>query len=273
MPTRLRSRTSRTRGLRNARPTRKSPPPEAVLREFSAIATLLALLCAAIDAAAAGPTPDLSEDAYQRTINVGARTLDVQLQYAQPAPGVAAVAGEGSVSTALPGEGHLTLRVPHLLGGERAVLGNAQLAASYDLVGERALLPSLGVVAHVDLPTAPGTREARPSVKAVAAKKLGFGILEGIHLESELWTDGRNLVPGYRAAIGTTLRLSPATHGNLELVSLRPRMAAGFARESQAQLGLSHRLDADTALRAGIAGRVAGDVNSINATIGFDRRF
>jgi hypothetical protein len=235
-----------------------------VLRDFSAIATSLALLCLAIDAVA--------EDGYQRTINVGAKTVDVQLQYARPSPGVAAVAGEGSVSTALPGDGHLTLRLPHLLG-ERAVLGSAQLAASYDLVGERSLLPSLGVVAHVDLPTAPGTRAARPSVKAVAAKKVSLGILEGIHLESELWTDGRDLVPGYRAAIGTTLRLSPATHGSVELVSLRPRMSAGFARESLAQLGLSHRLDADTGLHAGIAGRVAGDVNSINATVGFDRRF
>ena len=266
------SRTSRTRGRRHARPTRKSSHPEAALRDFSAIATALVLLCAALDAAAAGPTLDPGEDGYHRTLTVGAKTLDVQLQYAQTVPGGTAVAGEGSVSTALPGEGRLTLRLPHLLG-EGVALGNAQLAASYDLLAERQLLPSLGVVAHVDLPTAPGTRDPRPAVKAIAAKKLGLGVLEGVHLESELWTDGRDLVPGYRAALGTTLRLSPATRGSLELISLRPRIAAGFARESQAQIGLSHRLDALTGLRAGVSGRAAVDGNSISATIGFDRHF
>lgn len=226
-----------------------------MLRDFLAIAAVLGFVWAPIGAAAA--------DAYQRTIDLGAKTVEVQLQYAP---------GEGSVSTALPGDGQLTLRLPHLQG-EGVALGNTQLAASYDLLGERQLLPSLGLVAHVDLPTATGTRDVRPSVKAFAEKRLDLGILEAFQLESEVWTDGHDLVPGYRTAFGTTLRLSPATRGSVQLIALRPGVAAGFARENLAQLGLSHRLDADTGLHAGVAARVAGDANSLSATIGFDRRF
>jgi hypothetical protein len=221
---------------------------------------------------AAGASSDVAADGYQRIIDLGVRPVEVQLRYGNAAPGSAALAGEGSVSTALPGEGQLSLRLPHVVG-QGAALGNARVAASYDLVRERQLFPSLGLVAHVDLPTAIGAREACPGFRATVAKNVGSGFIEAIRLEGEVWTDGPRQTPGYRAIVGTTLRLLPATVGRVEFVSLRTGIAAGFARESLAQVSLSHRLSADAGLHAGIAARVAGEANSIRATIGFDRRF
>ena len=272
MPTRRTAHTSTRGECSNAQVKRKSSHPEAVLQDLSAIAMSLVLLLAPIRAAGADSSSDVAENGYQRTIEVGAKTVEMQLHYGNAAPGTLAVAGEGTVRTEIPGEGQLTLRVPHLVG-QGVALGDAQVAARYDLVAEGQLLPSLDLVANIDLPTAPRTREVRPCLKATSAKSVGVGFIEAVRFESELWTDGRRSTPGYRAAIGTTLRFSPATVGNLELVSLRSRIAPGFARESLAQLGLSHRLNADAGLHAGVAARVAGESNSISATIGFDRRF
>jgi hypothetical protein len=214
--------------------------------------------------AAASASADVVASGYERTIDLGLRPVDVQLRYGNTAPGATALAGEGSVSTALPGHGQLTLRLPHVVG-QSVALGNAQFAASYDLLKERRFTPSLGVVADVDLPTAAGAREPLPRFKATVAKTLGSPVVEAIRLEGELWSAGNGLTPGYRTLVGTTLRLLPSTSGSVELVSLR--------RESQAQLGLSHRLSPNAAVRAGVAARVAGETNSLRATIGFDRRF
>lgn len=236
---------------------------EAALRQFPAIAMALALLWAPLGAAA---------DGFERTFALGPRRFDVSLSYADAAPGTAVRAGEGSVRTELPWAGQLTLRVPHLMG-EKATLGSAWLGASYDLVPERPLLPSLGVVAHVDLPTAPGMRDARSGVKAVATKNLRFGIVDAVQLESEMWSDGAQPAPGHRAALRTLLRFFPATTGSLEIVSFRQSVARGVAQEGLAQLGLSQRLGRDTALWAGVAAHTAGPVRSIQATLGFHARF
>jgi hypothetical protein len=248
---------------------RKCSYRETALREFKAMAVLLALLSVPTIAIAAS---DVAAGGYQRIIDLGTRPVEVQVRYGNAAPGSSALVGEGSVTTALPGAGRLTFRVPHVVG-QVAALGNAQVAASYALVEERRFLPSLGVVAHLDLPTAAGSHEAKSHWKASVAKTVGWGVIEGIRLEGELWTEGSSPEAGYRTLVATTLRLLPSTRCSAELVSLHPGVAAGVASESFAQLGLSHRLSAQTDLRAGVAARVAGETNSLSATIGFDRRF
>ena len=214
--------------------------------------------------AAASARADVVASGYQRTIDLGLRPVDVQLRYGNTTPGATALAGEGSVSTALPGQGQLSLRLPYVVG-QSVALGSAQFAASYDLLRERRFSPSVGVVADVDLPTAAGAREPSPRFKATVAKNLGSPVVEAVRLQGELWGAGNGLTPAYRTSVGTTLRLLPSTNGSVELVSLR--------RESQAQLGLSHRLGPNAGLHAGVAARLAGDVGSLRATIGFDRRF
>src|SRR5262249_23309525 len=148
-----------------------------------------------------------------------------------------AVAGEGNVRTVLPFDGRLTLRLPYVVGST-AVLGNAQLAASYQLAKEHDFLPSLGLTARVDLPTAPGARQPLPGVRAVATKKLDFGLLENLHAESELWTDGERLTPCHRAAIGATLKLPQATRLAIDWVSVRGQVNDTPLRQDLAQLSV-----------------------------------
>lgn len=203
---------------------------------------------------------------------MGESSIELRVHHASTAPGSEAVAGEGSLETRLPGEGQLMLRLPYVVGQIPAV-GIAQVAASYDLAKETPLVPNVAVVAHVDLPTAPGARGAQPGARLTVAKRLGGGIIETIHLESEMWTEGPTLTRSYRAAIGTTFRLRAATSGSLDLVALRPGADTGRANENLAQLGLAHQLDPDTNLRVGVAAGIAGGASPIRATFGIDHRF
>jgi hypothetical protein len=219
-------------------------------------------------------------DGFQRTLEVGANPVDVQLQYAGAAPGptssltpgAMALSGEGSVGTRLPGDGRLTLRVPHVMGSV-PTLGVAQVAASYDLAQEGRLLPKLAVVARVDLPTVRGTRGAHPGVRATAAKKVHAGVIDTVHVESELWTQGIDLTPSYRTLVGATFHVRAATSGSLDLVALRPGAGTGLAAESLAQLGLAQRLGFGATLRLGVAAGLVDGTNSLRATLGVDRRF
>jgi hypothetical protein len=262
-------------GSRHARLTRsRADTRESALRYLALVATSFALGFAPLAARAAGAGPDETPSGFERTIRVGPSSVELRVHAATSPPGSAVSAGEGSIATPLPGEGQLTLRVPYVVSQSPAV-GNAQLAASYELAKESSLLPNLAVVARVDLPTAPGARGAHPGVRATAAKKLGTGVIEAIRVESELWTAGPSLAPSYRALIGTTLRLHGATSGTVDLIALRP--GPGAARENLAQLGLAHRLDPATSLHVGVAAGLGETASAapfpFRATLGFERKF
>jgi len=227
-------------------------------------AVAVVLVCAPGLAAAGG---------YERTFELGANKVEVGLRYDDALPGAATVAGEGRLRTELPGAGELTLTVPHLLGQTGGTLGAARVGADYGLLEERELLPSLGFTARVDLPTARGTHDVFPGVKAIATKNLDLGVLEAVHVESELWTDTRTLLPGYRTAVRTILRLRPSTTGSLELVRMSPPLAPGSTPEKLAQFGLSQRVSEDTGLSAGFAVRSLGGASSLQGTLGFHTRF
>lgn len=249
----------------------RSDSREFPLRNLVLVAASLAFGLAPVAAAAAGSGSADAPSEFQRTIAVGSNSVELRVQHATSAPGSEVSSGEGSVATALPGEGQLMLRLPWVVG-QTAAVGTAQLAASYDLAKESPLVPNIAVVARVDLPTAPGARGARPGVRATAAKTVDVGVIETIRLESEFWTAGPSLSPSYRAAVGTTFRLRAATSGSVDLVALRPGAATGPS-ENLAQVGLSHRLDADTNVRVGVAASLTAGASPLRATLGFEHRF
>jgi hypothetical protein len=209
---------------------------------------------------------------YDRTFDLAANPVEVRLHYGDPAPGATALVGEGSIGTKLPGEGQLTVRIPHVVGPV-ATLGNAQVAASYDLVQEGPVVPKISVVALADLPTARGARGVQPGLKASAAKKVASRVIHAIHVETELRTNGPSLAPSYRTAIGTDFRLRAATTGSLDYVALRPAIGSGAAREDLAQLGFSQSLGPLTRLRLAFGGGVSSGAPSVRATLGLDLRF
>jgi hypothetical protein len=179
--------------------------------------------------------------------------------------------GEGVLATALPGQGHLTLRVPYAVGST-PTFGNTQLAASYDLTKEGLVMPNFALVARVDLPTARGSRVARPGVHAIAAKKLGK-VIEAIRVESDLWTDGPRFSPSYRALVGTTFRLRAATSGTLDFIAVRPAAVTGAPSENLAQLGLTHQIAPHTSVRIGGAAGLTDEPNAFRVSFGIDHRF
>jgi len=207
---------------------------------------------------------------------VGPSALEVRLHYNAPTPGSTTLVGEGALKITLPGEGQLTLRLPYVVG-QGAAFGAAELKAGYDIAHETQALPNVAVAALVDLPTAVGMHGPHPSLKATAAKQMGSGFFESIHVESELRTNGPNLNPCYRAAIGTILRLGPGTSGSLDFIDQQAGRRLGDAslppETHLAQLGLKHKFDANTGLRLGLANGLATDAHSLRATIGIDRRF
>jgi hypothetical protein len=243
-----------------------------VLRNLVPVATCLALGilplgARATDSGAAAPAPGFHE-----TLEVGTTSVEVQVHTWSAPAGASSVAGDGSIRASLPGEGHLSLQLPYVVGRDSTV-GNVQLAASYDLAKESRLVPSIAVVAHVDLPTAPGTRAAHPGVKATAAKRLGSGVIQTIRAESELWTEGPDLALSYRALIATTFRLRAATTGSLEFISLHPAGGPVLQDEFLAQLGLSQKLDPATTLHLGAAAGLVDPASPFRVTLGIEHRF
>lgn len=215
-------------------------------------------------------------DAFQRTVDVWTNPIEVRLTYAGAAANALgtparALTGEGSIVTRLPGDGQLTLHVPHVMG-QSPVLGVPQVAASYDLAKEGRVLPNLAIVARVDLPTARGARGAFPGVRATAAKKVKAGPFDSLRVETEMWTSGPQLTPSYRTLLGTTFHLRAATSGSLDFVAVRP--AAGFgAQENLAHLGLAQSLGPASTVRLGFAAGLVDGTNSLRATLGVDTRF
>jgi hypothetical protein len=209
---------------------------------------------------------------FQRTVDLGSRPVEVRLQYPEAAPGATALAGEGSLGTPIPGNGQLLLRVPHVVG-RGGTLGDAQLAAAYELAPARARLPKLAMEALVELPTAPGARAARPGVRASAAAWLDNRFLRSLQLASELRTVGPELAPTTRASLGASFRVLAETRGTLELVTVRPPRGSPASREALAQLSLSHALGPDASLRLGLAGQLHGDAALLRGQVGFDLRF
>jgi hypothetical protein len=244
------------------------------MRELALVAGSLALGFTPAARAADGANDAASPSVYEQAVEAGPSAVHVRLRYDAAAPGSTALAGEGSIDTTLPGEGHLTLRIPYAVG-QGSTVGAAELDAAYVVTHETHGLPNLGVAALVDLPTAPGTRGAHPGVKARAEKRLDTGALASLHVETELRTEGPDLNPSYRAAIGTSLRLGAATSGSLDFIE-QPglRLEARSPREMPlAQLGLRHKLDASTGLRIGFSRGLESDAGSLRATIGIDRHF
>lgn len=243
-----------------------------MLRNLVLVAASLALGFAPAPARAASASPGDAATGYQRTIELGPNAIELRVQQARSAGSSDALSGEGTVATQLPGDGHLTLRLPYVVA-QAPVVGTAQLAASYSLANESPLVPSVAVAAHVDLPTAPGARGARPGVRASAMKTLGLGVIDTVRVESELWTDGATLTPSYRALVGTTFRLLRTTSGSLELVALRPSAGTGAVNDNLVQLAVSHRLDPATNLHFGVAAGLAYGVSPLRVTLGLDHRF
>ena len=258
--------TSADARLRRSRAESRELP----LRNLVRVVASLAFSFAPALAAAAGPADAPSD--FQRTIAVGGSSIDLRVRPTSASSASGVSAGEGSVGTALPGEGQLTFRLPWV-AGQAPAIGTAQLAASYDLAKETELVPKIAVVARVDLPTAPGARGARPGVQATVAKRLDLGPIETIRVESGLWTDGPSLSRSYRAAFGTTFRLLAATTASVDLVAVRPGAATGSPSTNLAQLGLSQKHDAFTNVRVGVAASLADGVSPLHATLGFEHRF
>ncbi|HXZ85420.1 MAG TPA: hypothetical protein VEI82_08020 [Myxococcota bacterium] len=228
-------------------------------------------MSAAPPAPAAGLAPGAVLQGYQRTIEVGESAVDVQLHYGSGTPGIG-LSGVGILGTDLPGHGRLVFSLPHLVGSE-GELGTAEVAASYDLAPAGWPLPKLAVTALVDLPTAPGSRGAHPGLKATAVRDLGLGPLEPLRVESELRTEGPDLALSYRAAVGTGLRLGPATELGLELAALRPPTDTAAPREEHAQLRLTQQLRGKIRLRLGLSAGLANHQGSLRASFGIARGF
>ncbi len=252
---------TRGRAATHTRLARNSwPHPETGLPKFSfALVVFFASAALPLHASAGG---------YERTFELGPSPVEVRLNYGDPTPGAVALAGEGSVRSALPGEGRLTVRVPYVVG-EVATLGNTQVAASYDLEHDTELLPRVSLAAEVDLPTAKKAVGARPGLKVTATKSLGSGLFEAIHAESDLSTDTVEVSPSYRAAVGASFRLPAATRASLDFVALRPGAATGAPSENLVQLGMSHTFANRTNLRVGLG----SDCRTLRASFGIDRRF
>ena len=244
------------------------------MRELALVAGSLALGFAPAAWAADVANDAASPSVYEQAVEAGLSAVHVRLNYNPPATGSSALAGEGSIDATLPGEGHLTLRIPYVVGQDSGV-GTAELDAAYVVTHGTHGLPNLAVAALVDLPTVPGTRGARPGVKAKAEKQLDSGGLASLHVETELRTEGPDLNPSYRAAIGTSLRLGEATSGSLDFIQ-QPWLSleARSPREMPlAQLGLRHRLDASTGLLIGLSRGLESDPGSFRATLRIDRHF
>jgi hypothetical protein len=211
------------------------------------------------------------QNSYQGTLQLVPSATQVRLHDAAGST----VSGEGSVQTPLPGEGHLLLRVPYVLG-ESAAIGDSELSANYE-TSEGKALPKVGLSALLDLPTAPGARGAHPGLKATAVKKFNQGLVESVHVESELRTEGLNLDPHYRTAVGTTLRLGSGTSGSVDFIeqeAVHPLAVANAPSERfLAQVGLKRKLDASTGLHVGLDAGLGADPHPLRAVIGIDRRF
>jgi hypothetical protein len=167
----------------------------------------------------------------------------------------------------LPGEGQVTLRLP-------ITVGATQVRIDYDIAHESHGFPNVAVAALVDLPTASGMHGPQAGVKTTAVKQLNSGVVQNIHLESELRTDAINL--SYRIAVGTKFRLGHETSGSLDFIDQQAACRLGDAsspsKSQVGQLNLSHKFDASTGFRFGFAHDLA-DARSLRATIGIDRRF
>jgi hypothetical protein len=174
----------------------------------------------------------------------------------------------------LPGEGELTLRLPPV-AAQGTTVGAAEVKVGYGIAHESGGIPNVAVAAFVDLPTAAGMRGPQAGVKTTAVKQMGSGLVENVHLESELRTDGPNLDPSYRVAVGTILRLGPRTSGSLDFVDQAGCQiidAPSPSKSRVARLALSHKLDGSTGFRLGLT-RDLGDAPTLRATIGIDRHF
>ena len=235
------------------------------MRELVLVAAMLAVASAAAADPAGGD--------FERTLNLPGSAMDVRLRYGSTAPGGTSLAGEGSIGTNLPGDGRLTVTVPHSLG-PHAALGDTQLTAGYPIVPETDLLPKVALVAELALPTAPGSpRVARPGVKAAAAKQIHWGVVHDLHAETELRTEGRELARSYRTAVGANLHLLKATTASVDLVTLRPSARSLLPRSDHAELGLCHELTPGTHLRLGLGAGVIAGQSSLRSTLGLDLRF
>jgi len=238
------------------------------LGKFGRIAGGLApilLFAAASVAAADPPNANVAVDVAGSQMNF---RFDAS-SAAPAAPGTTALAGVGSVGATLPGETQLTVRMPATFS-DRPAIGDTQLAASYPLVAEGEIVPKVSLLAELALPTAPGSREVRPGVKATAEKKLFFG---DVHAETELRTDGRPLARSYRTAVGARLQLRPSTSATLDLFTVRPSGRSALPREDQAQLGLCQDLAPGARVRVGVGAGVTGGQSSLRSTVGLDLRF
>jgi hypothetical protein len=235
------------------------------LRSFAVVVTALA--CISLPGARAGATD------FEQTLDLAASPVELRVHSASAAPGSSApVAGEGSIGAKLPGDGQLTLRVPYLMGS-RPVLGDSQLAAGYELLAERELLPKISVTAQLDLPTARGSSAAHPGMKATVAKKLRAGVIRAVYVESELHTNGRDLATSYRTAVGTSFQLPLATTGNFDFAMVRPPIGSGVPRDDTAQLGLSWALGAGSSLHLGVGAGLSTGVPSLRSNLGIDLHF
>jgi hypothetical protein len=206
---------------------------------------------------------------FEGTVNLPGSAMDLKLHYAAPAAGATSLAGEGSVGASLPLDGRLTVRLPASIG-DHAVFGDTQVSAGYPLVGESGLLPKVTVSAQLALPTAPGSRGARPGMKITAEKKLAWGDL---HAESELRTEGIRLARSYRTTVGARLRLLKTTSASFDLITFRPSGRSLLPRSDQAQIGLCEELTPATKLRLGVGAGVTGGQSSLRSTLGVDLRF
>jgi hypothetical protein len=204
--------------------------------------------------------------ADERPADVSPSGAEVQPGHNAP-PVSTAGAGEGTLKVMLPGEGRVTLRLP-------TTVGATEVRIDYDIAHESHGLPNVAVAALVDLPTAAGMHGPKAGVKTTAVKQMGSGVVQNIHLESELRTDGAN--PSYRIGVGTIVRLGPETSGSLDFIDqqavCRPGDASSPSKSQVGQLGLSHKFDASTGFRFGLAHDL-GDARSLRATIGIDRHF
>ena len=203
------------------------------------------------------------------TLDLAGSRMDLRFDPTAPAPGSTALSGVGSVGASLPLDTRLTLRMPATLG-DRPVVGDTQVAASRALVQETALFPTVALSAGLALPTAPGSRGAHPGVKVAAQKKLFWG---DVHAETELRTEGRELAPSYRTAVGTRLQLRPKTSASLDLVTVRPSAGSLLRRDDQAQFGLCQELAPGARVRLGAGAKVTGGQSSLLSSVALDLRF
>ena len=230
----------------------------------AAVALLLALPPLAASGVASGA--DAPPGAFERSFDFGGRAFDLRLDH-----------GAGQVRTPLPYQGELSLSLPYSVGavGSRTLVGNPQLAATYSLWRNVGVLPDLDVVAHVDVPSAPGSlpggRTPQSGVRAIAVKHLD-GPIERLQLESEFWTSGHDLAVSYRTAVGTALRLTSNTHASLDFVAIRPSPSTGLPDQRLVQLSLSRILWPSAHAQLGLATGFA-PTPSVRLSLGLNRSF